>query len=127
MARLAVILGGLSILLSSIPHALLGWPPIAQELRAAGVDADSIAGLAVGWYFGSAAMVALGVAALTCAPHVSAARWAWRAPLAIGLVYGAFGVAAIALRSPLPQFLLFVASGALLVIGSLLGRRSQAA
>jgi hypothetical protein len=119
-----VIAGGLSILLSSIPHALLGWPPAAARLQDAGVDADAIAGIAVGWYFGSVAMIALGAAALVSAPQVSTARWAWRVPLAIGLVYGSFGIAALALRSLRPQFVLFVASGALLVAGSLVGRRS---
>jgi hypothetical protein len=88
------------------------------------VDADLIAGLAVGWYFGSAAMVALGAAAIVSAPHVSTARWAWRVPLAIGLVYGGFGVAAIAFRAPRPQFFLFVISGALLVVGAAMGRRT---
>jgi hypothetical protein len=124
MARLLVLVGGVSILLSSIPHALLAWPPAVERLQAAGVEADVIAGLAVGWYFGSVAMVALGGAALACAPHVATARFAWRVPLWIGLVYGAFGAAAVAGRGARPQFFLFVASGALLVAGALIGRRA---
>ncbi len=122
MGRVLTIVGGVLLVLSAVPHALLGWPPAAEQLLAAGVEAELIGGLALGWYFGSAAMLALGGAVLLSAPYVSAHHLVWRVPCCIGAVYLSFGVGALLSRSLDPHFLLWVVIGALLVIGSLWAR-----
>ena len=54
-------LGGFLILLSAVPHAFFGWPSFALKLRNAGLADDVITGLSIGWYFGSVAMVSMGL------------------------------------------------------------------
>lgn len=123
MSRLLVSVGGVLILVSALPHALLGWPAIHERLDALSAGRDLIDGIAVAWHFGSAAMLALGAAVLVAVPELSSSRWAWRLPLYVGLVYLAFGVGAFSYRSMHPRFLVFVGIGALLVLGSLGARK----
>jgi hypothetical protein len=101
----------------------LGWPSIAEELIAAKIDPDLVAGISVGWYFGSLSMVALGLAVLLVAHAVRTDLWAFRAALVVGLAYLAFGVAAILYRSPRPQFGAFLVTGILIAGGSVQARR----
>ena len=117
-------LGGILMVLSAIPHALLGWPPFASELRSAGLSPDLIAGLATGWYFGSAAMVALGLAVLVSARHLSSSRPAYLATLSVGVVYLAFGAAASVARFPKPQPLMFLALGLLITFAAISAQRA---
>ena len=111
-------------MLLALPHALLGWPAMAQQLLASSVSPDIVAGLAVGWYFGSVAMVALGAVVLAAASHVASQTWAYRSAWFVGLAYIVFGLGAIVLRSGRPQFLSFVALGALIVGGALQARKA---
>jgi hypothetical protein len=111
------------VLLAAVPHALLGWPAIAAELRSAGVDPELVAGLAVGWWFGSAAMAALGIVVLVAAPEVARSAWAFRAVLAVGTCYLVFGLAALAYRFPHLHFLGFVALGAWILAAAVRTRR----
>jgi len=120
--RLIVLGGTLSILLA-FPHALLGWPSIANTLLSAGVDSDAIAGISVGWYFGSLSMLASGAVVLVASTSTAAHRWAFFAVLLIGLSYVAFGLATILYRGAKPQFFAFVATGAIIAIGAISSRR----
>jgi hypothetical protein len=105
-------------MLLAIPHALLGWPALSAPLRDAGVAPDVVAGLRVAWYFGSAAMVAMGGVVVTLAPRVASQRPARNAVSLVGLFYLVVGAAATVYRSPKPQFGLFVAVGLLIVVAA---------
>lgn len=109
-------LSGVLLLLSALAHALAGWPPIARDLLASGVPTELIAGLRVGWYFGSAAMLAFAAIAL----HGAYAVWREQpAPLSalrlIGLTYLGFGLAAFVYRDFNSHFLTFMVLGVLLL------------
>ncbi len=103
MGQVLTIVGGVLLVVSAVPHALLGWPPAAEQLMAAGVEAELIGGLAIGWYFGSAAMLGLGGAVLLSAPYVSTHHWVWRVPCCIGAVYLSFGVASTLPEIKMPR------------------------
>lgn len=118
-----IAVGGVLSIVLAFPHALLGWPAIAGELVRSGVDPDRVAGIAVGWHFGSVAMTALGLVLLAAARSVPTSAWAFRATLAVGAAYVAFGVGAVLYRSPRPQFLAFVVLGALILGGALRARK----
>lgn len=107
-------LGGTLSVILAILHAFAGWPSISGELVSAGVDPGLVAGIAVGWYFGSVAMVALGMVVLAVAGSVATNLWAFRVTLVVGLSYAVFGLGALLYRSPKPQFLAFAVMGALI-------------
>lgn len=112
-------LGGICMALSALPHALLGWPSLAAGLVQSQVPPALIAGLAVGWYFGSVGMASMGIIVCLHAwlegrgrrPH-PAALWV------IGAGYLAFGLAAFVWRDFNPHFLSFVLLGLLVLVGS---------
>jgi len=106
---------GILLVLSSGAHAFLGWPQFAPALETAGLDAEFIAALAVGWYYGSMAMLVFGLIVLRAAGTVGKNRFApadvcW----IIAAGYLLFGSAAYLARDFNPHFLLFVATGILL-------------
>jgi hypothetical protein len=117
--HLALTALGLLVAASAVPHALLGWPPLAGELDAAGVSADVAGGIAAGWYFGSVAMLALG--ALVALAAGAGGALGWRVALVVGATYFGFGLAALAIRGK-PHFLGFVAIGACLSWAALRAR-----
>jgi len=118
----ALLVLGILVAASALPHSFAGWPPAAEALGAAGVDAGLITGLAVGWHFGSVAMVVLGaVVMLAWRDARAGGDFGWRAALAVGAAYLAFGVVELAVRGR-PQFFGFVAIGAGLVWASLRAR-----
>ena len=61
------LVAGLLLIASSAAHAFLGWPPFGAALAEAGIEGDIIGALAVGWYFGSTAMLVFGVIVLAAA------------------------------------------------------------
>jgi len=90
----------------------MGWPQAAAMLQPFALPEDLLAGLAVGWYFGSACML--------CFAGITAqATWRVRRGMStpalwpLGLLYLAFGTAAFVLRNMDPHFLLFILTGAL--------------
>jgi hypothetical protein len=117
-----VALGGALGVLLALPHAFLGWPPIADTLLAAGIDPDLVAGISVGWYFGSLSMVASGAVVLVASTSIATHRWAFAAVLLVGLSYVVFGLAALLYRGAKPQFAVFLAVGAVMAIGAIAGR-----
>jgi hypothetical protein len=113
-----VFAGGVLIIASAFPHALLGWPAMARELAPAALAPDLVGGLAAGWLFGSAAMLALGAVVVLAARELPSSALARRVALAVGLAYALFGLAAWVARSFHPHFLGFVGIGALIVAGA---------
>jgi hypothetical protein len=111
---IALLATGVLLVASALAHAFLGWPPIRQALGEGGVDPELVLGLAVGWLYGSAAMLTFGVLTLMswrAVRHgtINAARVMWP----IAGMYLLFGAAAYLNTSFEPQFLGFIAIGAL--------------
>ena len=68
MKRARLILGvvaGVMLLASSAAHSTLGWQSLAEGLANTNVSSDLQTGLRIGWMFGGAAMVVLGVIAIS--------------------------------------------------------------
>jgi hypothetical protein len=109
--------GTMLLLLSSAAHAFLGWPPIRTALEQSSVAEDLIGGLAVGWYFGSASMMAFAfivfIAWLQTRGHKVDARGA---VAAISVTYIVFGSTAFVARSFNPHFLGFIVIGLIVAI-----------
>jgi hypothetical protein len=118
--RLGETLGGISALLlvaSSAAHAFLGWPAFEDALARQGVDGATRGALAVGWYFGSVAMLVFGVIVLSDTAMIWRGRPVDPKHLwAIAGGYIVFGLVAWLTRDLNPHFLLFLVTG-LLVAG----------
>jgi hypothetical protein len=114
------LIGALMLIISSGAHSILGWKGIGGELAAAQVPADLMLGLQIGWQFGGAAMLTLGVVLIliyrqrlrgVAAPVILA-----RAVAVMYLVFGAWAVGATG-GEPFP--LVFLIPGAFLAMGSM--------
>lgn len=116
------LVGSVVMLLSSIPHSLMGWPAQRQILLQSRVPAEAITGLSIGWYFGGAAIAVFGLIALVSflqvlrghAPHMRATR-------IIGVAYTAFGLWAWFITGE-PFALVFIGPGLLVLTGALAQR-----
>jgi hypothetical protein len=123
MKRARLILGvvaGLVLLASSVAHTWLGWKRLAERLARTNVPPDLQAGLHIGWAFGGACMVILGI--IIVATFVGRMRGG-KPPLlpiaVIAVVYMAFGAWAIAASGGDLFFLgVFVVPGAMLGIAA---------
>lgn len=107
------LLAGL-VMASALAHGLLGWPAIRESLRHASVGRDLLGGLAVGWFFGSAAMLTFSYVIFLQAlrrlgkrPADTGALWG------IAAMYLVFGGLALLVRGYSPHFVLFVLTGVL--------------
>jgi hypothetical protein len=112
------IVAGVLMIASAAAHSLLGWPQLRAQLAQSRVPDDLALGLAVGWHFGAAAMLAFACIVLwifvrrlrgTAAPRVPAA--------VVAALYLAFGAGALAVSGD-PFFLVFIIPGLLLAIAS---------
>jgi hypothetical protein len=105
-------LAGAFMVLSAVAHAVAGWPPMRLRLERLGADADLVAGLAAGWYFGSVAMAAFGVIVLLAGWRLrrgdESGLAAVRVIAASYVLFGGIALLALGLN---PFFLLFVATG----------------
>lgn len=115
--------GSVLMLLSSIPHSVLGWPAQRQVLLQSHVPADTVLGLSVGWYFGGMAIAVFGLIAVVSfvqvlrghAPHM-------RATTIVGVGYTLFGVWAwLVTREAFA--LVFIVPGLLVLTGSTAAQR----
>lgn len=100
------------ILASALAHALLGWPSIRSALATTSIDADLLGALAVGWYFGSASMLAFSfIVAIQALRRFKGASLDIGTLSSIAAVYILFGTAALIVRSFNLHLLLFVITG----------------
>jgi hypothetical protein len=123
MKRARLILGviaGVMLLASSGAHSILGWKSLAEQLANTNVPSDLQTGLRIGWMFGGAAMVILGVIVIaTFAGRLRGAKPPLLPIAVIAVVYMAFGAWAIAASGGDLFFLgVFVVPGALLGIAA---------
>ncbi len=108
------LLAGVLLVASAGAHAFLGWPPFRLILEEAGIDADAVAALGVGWYFGSVAMLAFGAIVLVAAVQAIRGERASNGSLwIIAAAYTTYGLAVYIARDFNPHFLLFVITGLL--------------
>ena len=119
---IAGLTAGILVLLSSAAHSLLGWKQLSGELAKTNAPADLVRGLAIGWHFGGAAMVAFGIIAVTLCGGALRGRAVSAFPLkVIGGVYLLFGVAALVASGGEPFFAIFIVPGLLLLWGGMRG------
>ena len=125
MRSFLVLLAGGLMVLSSIAHSVLGWPAQRSELRNAGAQEDLIGGLAVGWHFGSAAMLTFGAIVLVGGLKLRKGDLSGVVPVQIiAACYVLFGLAALFYQKLNPHF---VGSLSCLLAGlPVLGRRTSA-
>jgi len=114
------ILAGAMLLASSVAHTWLGWSSLADRLARTNVPRDLQTGLHIGWAFGGAAMVILGITAIaTFAGRLRGARPPLLPVAVIAVIYMAFGAWAIAESGGDLFFLgVFVIPGAMLGIAA---------
>lgn len=119
------LVGSVLMLVSSIPHAVLGWPAQRQVLEQSHVPADTVLGLSIGWYFGGLAIAVFGlIASLSFVQVLRGRAPHMRATTIIGVAYATFG--AWAWWETRQSFaLLFIVPGLLVLAGSL-GRGAEA-
>lgn len=112
------LVGGVLVFLSSFAHAFAGWPFQRNALVAAGVGADLVASLQIGWCFGSVAMAAFGLVVLGIAVARLRRRPAatWPAGV-IGAAYVLFGAGVIVAHGFSGHFVGFIVLG--LLVGTL--------
>ena len=123
MAKWRIVVGlvvGVLFVVSAAAHSLLGWKELGAGLAKVSAPPDLARGLAIGWHFGGAAMLAFGVIVILLFlearrnPAVSL-----RPALVIGATYVVFGDAAFFLGAFNPFFFLaFILPGLLLVAAS---------
>ena len=123
MKRARLILGivaGVILLASSVAHTWLGWKSLAERIARTNVPPDLQAGLHIGWAFGGAAMVILGIIAIaTFAGRLRGAKPPLLPVAVTAAIYMAFGAWAIAESGGDLFFLgVFVIPGALLGIAA---------
>ena len=123
MKRARLILGivaGVMLLASSVAHTWLGWQSLAERIARTNVPPDLQAGLHIGWAFGGAAMVILGIIAIaTFAGRLRGAKPPLLPVAVTAVIYMAFGAWAIAESGGDLFFLgVFVIPGALLGIAA---------
>jgi hypothetical protein len=121
-ARIVSLLSAVALFASGLAHAFLGWGQFASALEASAVPDAVVGALAVGWYFGSTAMIAFAAIALAAALRRRAS-----ASLLLGIIGGTyvlFGLAAYLSRDFNPHFLGFVGIGVLAATAAVLSRES---
>lgn len=108
------LLAGAVMALSFLPHSLLGWPALRDQLAATGAGADLVAGVMIGWQFGGVAMLAFGLIVITT--FVDRLRGE-RPPLlpvrSIALLYVLFGAWGLLVSGGSLFFLVFLLPGLL--------------
>jgi ADP-ribose pyrophosphatase YjhB (NUDIX family) len=119
------IVAGVLMIASSAAHSLLGWPSLRASLAQAGAPDDLAQGLAVGWHWGGAAMVAFACIVLwTFLRRLQGDAVSLVPPGIVSALYLAFGAAAIAITGD-AFFLVFIVPGLLLAIASFPRRVSE--
>jgi len=110
--------GGAIMVLSSAMHSFLGWKALGEQLAATTAPADLVRGLALGWHFAGAAMLAFGL--IVCAAFGAALKGRAGSALPAALVgglYVVFGIGAFVASGMNPFFATFVVPGLLVLWG----------
>ena len=106
------VVAGLVLVGSSAMHSLLGWPQLGAQLARTNAPPELVRGLAIGWHFAGASMLAFGVLVLWTFSARRRGRAVSRVPaLVVALLYLLFGVGALAASGMEPFFLIFVVPG----------------
>jgi len=123
MATWRIVVGlvvGVLFVVSAAAHSLLGWKELGAELSKVSAPADLARGLAIGWHFGGAAMLAFGVIVILLFLEARKKPAASLRPaLVIGAAYVLFGDVTFFMGGFNPFFFLaFILPGLLLVAAS---------
>lgn len=112
------LVGAIAMLLSSLPHSLMGWPAQREALARAQVPADTVIAVCIGWHFGGVAIAAFGlIAAISFAQVLRGHPPHMRATTIVGLAYAGFGFWALFVtRDAFP--LVFIVPGLMVLTGS---------
>ena len=99
---------------SALAHGIYGWSAVREALSTYAVHSDIMGALAVGWYFGSAAMLTFACVILRDAVRQLGRKSVDSGTLwIIALAYVLFGAIAFIAREFNPHFLLFIVTGIL--------------
>jgi hypothetical protein len=119
------IVAGVLMIASSAAHSLLGWPRLRAKLAESHAPDELVQGLALGWHWGGAAMVAFACIVLWTFLRRLQGDGVSLVPSGIvSAVYLAFGAAALAVTGD-PFFLVFIVPGLMLAIASFPRRASE--
>ena len=113
------LLAGLMLIVSSGAHSILGWRGLRDELAAAHVPADLMLGLQIGWQFGGAAMLMLGVVFVIFRQRLRGTNTPLLLAQAVAVTYLVFGAWALGASGGNLFFLVFLIPGAFLAMASL--------
>ncbi len=117
MTRVRTVLGliaGLILVLSSAAHSFLGWKALRARLVTAQAPADLIQGLAIGWHFAGAAMLAFGIIVLAIfATRLRGEAVSPLPALIVAILYLISGVWAMVATGN-PFFFIFIVPGLML-------------
>lgn len=104
--------GGSLLLLSSVAHAFLGWPAVSTAIKDTNATAELTTDIAIGWLFGSVAMLAFGLIVLLFGVRLWQGKTADRRPvIVIAVCYFGFGLGAFFWTHFHPHFIGFMVIG----------------
>jgi len=121
MTRVRIVLGliaGAVLVLSSAAHSFLGWKALQARLVTTQAPPDLIQGLAIGWHFAGAAMLAFGIIVLTIfAKRLRGEAVSSLPALIIAILYVISGVWAMLVTGN-PFFFIFIVPGLMLAVAA---------
>ncbi len=119
IAQASLLLSGIFIALSAIPHFFLAWPAMNQKLLDLGAGNDLRHALFIGWSFGSVAMLVMGLLLGATWHGLKRGHASLNIiPLVMGSAYLLFGLAAFVYRDYNSHFFFFIIPGAMALLGS---------
>jgi hypothetical protein len=108
------------LILSAGAHSILGWKAQSEALAKTNAPPDLVQGLQIGWIFGGAVMLVLGIICITTfLKRLRGEAASTFAPALIAIAYLGFGAWAAVITGGDPFVLLFVIPGVLLAIASI--------
>jgi hypothetical protein len=121
------LIAGFMLVASSAAHSLMGWPQLRAALVEVHAPDDLVLGLALGWHFAGAAMLAFGCIVLWLYTAVLRRRAvSYQPAFIIALLYLVYGAWAYAASGRNPFFFVFIVPGVLLAAASWPSRQRHA-